>query len=282
MNIFKTAVLLTALTLLLVWVGGLLGGRAGMMYAFVFALIMNFVSYWFSDKIVLMMYRAQAAKEEEVPAVYRIVRDLGQKTGLPMPRIYIIPTPTPNAFATGRNPGHAVVAVTDGILRLLNEAELEGVLAHEMAHVKNRDILIATIVATIAGAIFMLADMARWSMMYGNRSRQRSNTNAIALLLVAILAPIAAMLIQLAISRSEEYRADETGARFCKKPLGLANALKKLQAGVSQIPMQQGSPTTAHMFIINPFKGRDFAALFMTHPPTEKRIARLEALVGKV
>ena len=281
MNIFKTAVLLTALTLLLVWIGGLIGGRTGMMYAFVFALIMNFVSYWFSDKIVLMMYRAQPAKEEEIPAVYRIVRGLAQKTGLPMPRIYIIPIATPNAFATGRNPKHAVVAVTDGILRLLNEQELEGVLAHEMAHVKNRDILIATIVATIAGAIFMLANMVRWSMMFGSRSRERNNSNAIMLLAVAILAPIAAMLIQLAISRSEEYRADETGARFCGKPLGLANALKKLESGVKQIPMQEGSPATAHMFIVNPFKGRDFAALFSTHPPVEKRVARLEALAGK-
>lgn len=282
MNILKTTVLLIALTLLLIWVGGMIGGRSGMITAFVFAMVMNFVTYWFADKIVLFMYRAQPAKEEEVPAVYRIVRNLTMKVGLPMPKIYIVPVPTPNAFATGRDPKHAVVAVTDGILRLLNEWELEGVLTHELAHVKNRDILIATIVATIAGAIFMLADMARWSMMFGGRSRERNNTNAIALLVVAILAPIAAMLIQLAISRSEEYRADDTGARFSGRPQGLANALRKLESGVRQIPMQQGSPTTAHMFIVNPFRGRDFAALFMTHPPIEKRIARLEALVGKI
>jgi heat shock protein HtpX len=243
---------------------------------------MNFVSYWFSDKIVLFMYKAQPAKEAEVPAVYKIVRNLALKTNMPMPKIYIIPNPTPNAFATGRGPGHAVVAVTDGILRLLNEEELEGVLAHEMAHVKNRDILIATIVATVAGAIFMLANMARWSMMFGGRSRDRDNSNIIALLAVTIVAPLAATLIQLAISRSEEYRADATGAEFTRRPMGLANALRKLQIGVKQIPMQQGSPTTAHMFIVNPFAGRDFAALFSTHPPTEKRIARLEALVGKV
>lgn len=282
MNIFKTAVLLLALTLLLVWVGGMIGGRSGMTTAFAFAMLINFASYWFADKIVLFMYRAQPAKKEEVPEVYRIVKDLTLKTGLPMPRIYIIPTATPNAFATGRGPKHAVVAVTDGILRLLNAQELEGVLAHELAHIKNRDILIATIVATIAGAIFMLADMARWTMMFGGRSRERDRGNAIAVLIVAILAPIAAMLIQLAISRSREYGADETGAKFSGKPMGLANALKKLQAGVRQIPMAEGSPATAHMFIVNPFRGRDFAALFMTHPPIEKRVARLEALVGKV
>lgn len=282
MNIFKTAVLLLALTLLLVWIGGLIGGRSGMVVAFIIAVIMNFVTYWFSDKIVLFMYRAQAAKESEIPAVYRIVRNLTEKAGLPMPKIYIVPTPTPNAFATGRNPKHAVVAITDGILRLLNEQELEGVLGHELAHVKNRDILIATIVATIAGAIYMLANMARWSMMFGGRSRGRNNTNVIALLVVAIVAPIAAMLIQLAISRSEEYRADERGARFTGKPLGLANALKKLQVGVKQIPLTHGSPTTAHMFIVNPFRGQNFLALFSTHPPIEKRVARLEALAGKI
>jgi len=282
MNIFKTAVLLTALTILFVLIGGFLGGRSGMLTAFMFAIVMNFVSYWFSSKIVLFMYKAKPAKEEEVPAVYRIVRGLTEKAQLPMPKIYIVPNPTPNAFATGRNPKNAVVAVTDGILRLLNEEELEGVLAHELAHVKNRDILIATIVATIAGAIFMLADMARWTMMFGGRSRERNNSNVIVLLVVSILAPIAAMLIQLAISRSEEYRADQTGAFFTKKPLGLANALKKLQLGVQHVPMAGGSPTTAHMFIVNPFRGRDFAALFSTHPPIEKRVARLEALAKEM
>jgi len=282
MNIFKTALLLTALTLLLIWIGGMFGGRSGMMYAFVFAVVMNFGSYWFSDKIVLFMYKAQPAKEEEVPAVYRIVRGLTKKIGMPMPKIYIVPNPAPNAFATGRGPKHAVVAVTDGILRLLNEQELEGVLAHELGHVKNRDILISTVVATIAGAIYMISNMARWSMMFGGRDRNRNSGNVIALIAVAILAPIAAMLIQLAISRSREYGADETGARFTGKPLGLANALKKLQAGVKQIPMQDANPATVHMFIVNPFKGKDLMALFSTHPPIEKRVARLEALVGKV
>jgi len=282
MNIFKTTVLLVTLTLLLVFVGNLLGGRSGMMYAFVFALIMNFGSYWFSDKIVLFMYKAQPAKEEEVPAVYRIVRNLAAKTNMPMPKIYIIPTPAPNAFATGRGPNHAVVAVTDGILRLLNENELEGVLAHEMAHVKHRDILISTIVATIAGVIYMLANMARWSMMFGGRGRDRNNANIIAIIVIAIVAPIAAMLIQLAISRSREYDADEGGAQFTHNPMGLASALKKLQLGAQQVPMQEANPTTAHMFIVNPFKGKDLMSLFSTHPPMEKRIARLEALVGKV
>lgn len=282
MNIIKTTTLLILLTLLFVWIGGLIGGRNGMVTAFIFALVMNFVSYWFSDKIVLMMYKAKPATKEDLPAVHRIIRDLTMKQNMPMPKIYLIPTPTPNAFATGRGPNHAVVAVTNGILHLLNEQELEGVLAHELAHVKNRDILISTIVATIAGAIFMLANMARWSMMFGSRDRDRNNSNGIVLLIVAILAPIAAMLIQLAISRSEEYRADETGARLCGRPQGLASALKKLEAGVKQIPMATGSPTTAHMFIVNPFRGRDFAAMFSTHPPTEKRVARLEALVGKI
>jgi len=282
MNIFKTTVLLAALTLLLVFVGGMIGGRTGMIYAFVFALIMNFVSYWFSDKIVLMMYKAQPAKEEEVPAVYRIVRGLAARNNMPMPKIYIVPTPMPNAFATGRSPQHAVVAVTDGILRLLNETELEGVLAHEMAHVKHRDILTSTIVATVAGAIYMLANMARWSMMFGGRDRERNSANLIALLVMVILAPIAATLIQLAISRSREYDADEGGAHFTHNPIGLANALKKLQMGIQHAPGQDVNPTTAHMFIVNPFKGKDLMSLFSTHPPMEKRIARLEALVGKV
>jgi len=282
MNIFKTTVLLVALTLLFVWIGGMVGGRSGMMTAFVFAIIMNFVSYWFSDKIVLFMYRAKPAIESEVPALYKIVRELAVVTNMPMPKIYIVPNPAPNAFATGRGPNHAVVAVTDGILRILNEDELKGVLAHEMAHVKHRDILISTIVATLAGAIYMVANMARWSMMFGGRDRERNSANVIALLVVAIIAPIAAMLIQLAISRSREYDADAGGAHFTHNPMGLANALKKLQLGVQQIPMQDASPTTAHMFIVNPFKGKDLMSLFSTHPPMEKRIARLEALVGKV
>lgn len=284
MNMFKTAVLLTALTLLFIWIGGMIGGRGGMIIAFMFALVMNFVSYWFSDKIVLAMYRAQEATEMEVPAIFRIVKNLTQKANLPMPKVYIIPTDTPNAFATGRNPSRAAVAVTDGILRLLNEDELEGVLAHELAHVKNRDILISTIVATIAGAIFMLASMARWAAIFGGfggRDR-RGGGNVLALLLVAIVAPIAALLIQLAISRAREYQADQSGGKISGRPLGLANALRKLHAGVRRFPMRQASPTTAHMFIVNPLTGRGMASLFSTHPPMEQRVARLEDLSTRI
>lgn len=285
MNMFKTAVLLTALTLLFIWIGGAIGGRGGMVIAFIFALVMNFVSYWFSDKIVLAMYRAQEAAEIEVPAVFRIVRSLTQKANLPMPKVYIIPTDTPNAFATGRNPSHAAVAVTDGILRLLNEDELEGVLAHELAHVKNRDILISTIVATIAGAIFMLANMARWAAIFGGfggRDRRGGGGNVLALLLVAIVAPIAALLIQLAISRAREYQADQSGGRISGNPLGLANALRKLHAGVHRFPMRQANPTTAHMFIVNPLTGKGMVSLFSTHPPMEQRVARLEDLSRRI
>jgi len=279
MNMFKTMVLLTALTLLLVWVGGMIGGRNGMMFALVFAAVMNIGAYWFSDKIVLMMYRAKEAVEAEVPAVYRIVRNLTQAAGLPMPRVYIVPGPTPNAFATGRSPKRAVVAVTEGILQLLNEDELEGVIAHELAHIKNRDILISSIVATVAGAIFMLANMARWAAIFGigGRGGRRGGGNAIGLLAVAIVAPIAAMLIQLAISRSEEYRADASGGRISGKPLGLANALRKLHAGNKRFPIRGASPTTAHMFIVSPLNGGGMLRLFSTHPPVEERVARLEA-----
>jgi len=277
MNIFKTIVLLTALTLLLVWVGGAIGGRGGMMIAFTFAVVLNFVSYWYSDKIVLMMYKAQPATETEVPGIFRIVRALTEKAKLPMPKIYVIPAPTPNAFATGRNPSHAAIAVTDGILQLLNEDELEGVLAHELAHVKNRDILISTVVATIAGTIFMLANMAKWAAIFGGRGGRRGG-NALGLLAVAIVAPIAALLIQLAISRSEEYRADARGGKMSGKPLGLASALQKLHSSAQRLPMKNASPTTAHMFIVNPLSGRGMMSLFSTHPPVEKRVARLEEM----
>ncbi len=276
-------VLLTALTLLLVWVGGMIGGRGGMMIAFTFALVLNFTSFWFSDRIVLMMYKAQEAKEAEIPAVFRIVRELTQKASLPMPKIYIVPTQAPNAFATGRNPNHAAVAVTEGVLQLLNEDELEGVLAHELAHVKNRDILIGSIAATIAGAIFMLANMARWTAIFGGfGGRDRRGGSALGLLLVAIVAPIAAILIQLAISRAGEFRADEKGGRFCGKPQGLANALRKLHLSSQRTPMQKASPATAHMFIVNPLTGGGMARLFSTHPPVEQRVAKLEALAAKI
>lgn len=279
MNVLKTMFLLTLLTLLLVFIGQLIGGRDGMVVALIFAFVMNFFAYWFSDKIVLMMYRAKEVSQIEAPKIHRIVENLVQKADLPKPRIYVIPQPTPNAFATGRNPKHSAVAVTEGIVRLLSDDELEGVLSHELAHVKNRDILLSTIVATIAGAIYVLADMARWGAMFGGRRDERGSGNIrlIAMLIVAILAPIVAMLIQMAISRSREYLADESGGNLCGRPLSLANALRKLYNFSRQVPMQ-ANPTTAHMFTVSPLTGGGFLALFSTHPPIERRIARLEEL----
>lgn len=277
MNVFKTTFLLTALTLLLIWTGSVLGGEGGMMIAFIMAIIMNFVSYWFSDKIVLAMYRARQVTQAEAPDVYRIVTKLTQQANMPMPKVYIIPEHTPNAFATGRNPNHAAVAVTEGILRLLSYEELEGVLAHELAHVRNRDILLSTIVAVIAGTISMLASMARWAAMFGGYRDERSGDNPIVFIAMAIVAPIAAMLIQLAISRAREYEADATGAHICGNPQALANALKKLHLGVQKLPME-ANPATAHMFIVSPLTGSGFLSLFSTHPPMEKRIARLETM----
>lgn len=278
-NRMKTLMLLTALTVLFVIIGQLVGGQRGMVMAFGFAILMNFFAYWFSDKIVLKMYRAQEVTEAEAPQLVRTVRYLAQQASVPMPRVYIIPSASPNAFATGRNPAHAAVAATQGILELLSPDELEGVLAHEMAHVKNRDILTQSIAATVAGAISMLAMMARWGAIfggYGGRDRD-SNGGMIGLLVAAIVAPIAAMFIQMAISRSREYAADATGARICGKPLSLANALRKLQAGIQRRPLQANN-ATAHMFIVNPLSGRSFASLFSTHPPMEERIARLEQM----
>lgn len=279
MNALKTMVLLTLLTLLLIFVGRLIGGSSGMMVAFIFALVMNFFAYWFSDKIVLMMYRAKEVSPQDAPKVHRIVENLIQKADLPKPRIYVIPQPTPNAFATGRDPKHAAVAVTEGIMRLLSDDELEGVLSHELAHVRNRDILLATVVATIAGAITLIGNMVRWGAMFGGRRDEREGGNArlISLLVVGILAPIAAMLIQLAISRSREYLADESGANLCGRPLSLANALRKLYNSSRQVPLQ-ANPTTAHMFTVSPLTGGGMLSLFSTHPPIERRIARLEEL----
>jgi heat shock protein HtpX len=282
-NMVKTTVFLALLTGLFIAVGGLLGGRGGMMMAFVFALVMNFVSYWFSDKIVLKMYGAQPIEEGEAPVVHRIVRSLATRSGIPMPKLYLIPSEAPNAFATGRSPQHAAVAVTAGILRIMDEAELEGVLAHELSHVLNRDILISTIAATVAGAISMLANIAQWGLMFGGgrHDDEDRGANPIALLLTVILAPLAAMLIQMAVSRSREYQADASGAQLTRNPSGLASALAKLGQATKMVPMD-ANPATAHLFIVNPLSGRALVNLFSTHPPLEERIARLRAMRVRV
>jgi heat shock protein HtpX len=280
-NLLKTGVLLAVLTSLLLVIGGALGGRGGLMVALAFALVMNFVSYWFSDRIVLSMSGAQPVDEAQAPGLYRIVRTLALRAGIPLPRIYLMDSDAPNAFATGRNPEHAAVAVTTGIMRILDETELEGVLAHELAHIKNRDTLIMTIAATMAGAISHLATMAQWSAMFGGMRRSDDDQNGggsvIGTLAVAILAPIAAMLIQMAISRSREYQADATGARIAGRAEGLARSLEKLEMAANAIPMQT-SPATAHLYIVNPLRGGAFVSLFSTHPPIEERVARLRAM----
>jgi len=275
-NTFKTAFLLTALTLLLMLLGRTFAGQQGMVFALVFAGVMNFVAYFFSDKIALATYRAQAVTREQLPRVYQVVERLTQKAGLPMPQIYVIPTDSPNAFATGRNPRHASVAVTQGILNLLNDEELEGVLAHELGHVNNRDILISSIAATLAGAITYLGHMGRFAMIFGGMGGDRDDRRGggLGALLMLILAPIAAMLIQLAVSRSREYHADETGAQLTGNPYALASALAKLDAYSKRLPMA-ASPSTAHLFIIQPFLGVNVGSLFSTHPPIAKRIERL-------
>jgi len=279
MNSLKTAVLLGLLTGLLVLIGGYVGGQNGMLIAFLFAMGMNFFSYWFSDKIVLRMYRAQEVTPQQAPELHRMVQDLAMKAGLPMPRVYIIPGDTPNAFATGRNEKHAVVAVTEGILRILSREELEGVISHELTHIKNRDILIGSVAATIAGAITMLANMAQWAAIFGGArgDDDEGGGGMIGMLAMAILAPFAAMLIQMAISRSREYLADDGGARVSGKPWALASALEKLQAASRAIPMN-ANPSTAHIFTVSPLSGRSFASLFSTHPPIEERIARLRSM----
>jgi heat shock protein HtpX len=281
-NTLKTTLLLSLLTILLVFMGAAVGGKGGMIFAFFVAIAMNFGSYWFSDKIVLRMYNAKEVSEHDYPAFYGIVRRLAIQAGLPMPKVYIIPDDSPNAFATGRNPDHAAVAATEGILRILSTDELEGVMAHELAHVKNRDILISTIAATFAGAISMIGNMLQWGAMFGAGRSDDENSNGagglIGSLAMAIIAPIAAMLIQMAVSRSREYLADESGAEICGKPLALAGALRKLHNFSKAIPMQEVRPATAHMFIVNPLTGGGLMSLFSTHPPMEERIARLEAL----
>jgi heat shock protein HtpX len=277
-NALKTALLLGLMTGLILVVGDVVGGQNGMIIALVFAGVMNFVSYFFSDKIALAMYRAQPVTREQLPRAYEVVERLTQRIGIPMPKLYVIPTDSANAFATGRNPNHASVAVTEGILNLLNDEELEGVLAHELGHVQNRDILISSIAATIAGAITLIARMAGWAAMfggYGGRGdRDRGGGNVIGMLLMIVLAPFAALLIQMAISRSREYGADETGARFTGNPYALASALKKLDENSRRIPLP-ATPSTAHLFIVQPFLGMNFAGLFSTHPPIAKRIERL-------
>lgn len=282
MNTLKTTLLLTALTVLFLFIGQMLGGNNGMIIALIFAGIMNLGAFWFSDKIVLKMYGAKQVTEADAPRLVGIVRSGAQSAGLPMPKVYLIPRDTPNAFATGRNPGHAAVAATEGILRILNEDELEGVMAHELAHVKNRDTLISSVVATIAGAISMLANMAMWATIFGGGGRGRdSRGGALGLLVMAIVAPLAALLIQTAISRSREFMADAGGAKISRKPLALASALRKLQNANLRIPMQ-ANPSTAHLFIVNPLSGGSMLSLFSTHPPTEERIARLQKLAQRI
>ena len=277
-NKIKTFLLLGGLTLFLIFMGKLIGGRGGMYIAFILALAMNFFSYWFSDKIVLRMYGAQEVSPGEAPELHRMVEDLAREAGIPKPKVYIIPDDSPNAFATGRNPEHAAVAATTGIMRILTPEELKGVLAHEIGHVRNRDILISTIAATMAGAIMILADMARFAAIFGGRDDEEGGGGIIGVIVMSIVAPLAAMLIQMAISRSREYLADETGAHLAHNPMSLASALGKLARGVEQRPMDSASPATAHMFIVNPLTGGGIDNLFRTHPPIEERIARLRSM----
>ena len=278
MNTLKTTFLMALLTVLLVTVGGALGGEGGMMMAFIFALVMNGVSYWFSDKIVLRMYGAKEIEPDEAPKLHRIVQELTLRAKMLMPKLYLIPQDAPNAFATGRDEKHAAVAVTEGILRILDEAELRGVLAHELSHIKNRDILVGTIAAAMAGAISMLANMAHWGMIFGGRgSDDREGGHPIVALAMIIIAPLAALLVQMAISRSREFGADATGAAISGDPLSLANALRKLQLGAERTPME-ANPATAHMFIVNPLTGGGLMTLFSTHPPLEERVRRLEEM----
>lgn len=278
-NQIKTTILLAVMTAFILWIGQLLGGRQGMLVALILAAVMNFISYWYSDKLVLRMYHAQEAIPQQAPELYEIVSRLTQKAGLPMPKIYVIPQEAPNAFATGRDPKHAVVAVTQGLLRIMDREEVKGVLAHELAHVKNRDILIGSIAATMAGAIMILATMARWSAIFGGAmgNDDDDGLGVIGLIVMSILAPLAAIIIQMAISRSREYLADATGAAIAGRSEGLARALEKLGAQTGRLTLD-ANPATAHMFIVNPLSGRSFMSFFSTHPPLEQRIARLRGI----
>lgn len=278
MNTVKTMVLMVTLTLMLIFIGGLLGGKSGMTIALVMAFGMNFISYWFSDRIVLRMYGARQVTETDAPELHAMVRRLAQRAGLPMPKVYIMEQDQPNAFATGRNPEHGAVAVTTGIMRLLSREELEGVVAHELAHIRHRDILVGTVAAAIAGAISYLAQMAQWAMLFGGRgSDEEGEGSPVAGFVMMIVGPIAAMLVQMAISRSREYGADAGGAEIAGNPMHLAGALRKLQTASQRIPMD-ANPATSHMFIVNPLSGGGLLKLFSTHPPMEERIARLEAM----
>jgi heat shock protein HtpX len=285
MNTFRTTILLAVLTALLVWIGDMLGGSQGAIIALVIAGGMNFFSYWFSDKIVVKMYGGQEISAQDDPQLYGLVQELAQRANLPMPKVYVLPQETPNAFATGRNPEHAAVAVTTGIQHILNRRELAGVLGHELSHVKNRDILVSTIAATLAGAISYLAQMAQWAMIFGGgRDRdEEGGSNIFGLIVMMVVAPLAAMLIQMAVSRSREYGADAGGAQITGDPLALASALKKLHMGSQAIPLHvspAAANATAHMFIVNPLTAGGMAALFSTHPPMEERIRRLEAMAA--
>ena len=277
MNAVKTVFLMTLMMVLFLFVGYLLGGNTGMTIALVFSLLMNFGSYWFSDKIVLKMYRAKEVNRESAPKFYDMIESLAKQANLPMPKVYLINDPTPNAFATGRNPNHAAVAATTGILQGLSNEELAGVMAHELAHVKHRDTLISTIAATLVGSISFIAQMAGWVFMFGRGSNDRGGSGIGGLVLL-ILSPILAMLIQMAISRSREFAADKGGAEFTGNPLGLASALQKISRGNQLKPVYNSDPTTAHMFIINPLHGGGMSKLFSTHPSTEERIKRLQAM----
>jgi heat shock protein HtpX len=278
-NAFKTTLLLGILTGLLLWIGQVLGGTQGLVFALLFAAVMNFGSYWFSDRIVLAAYGARPLSEEQAPELFRIVRELAAGAHMPMPSVYLIPSESPNAFATGRSPEHAAVAVTEGIMRLLTLDELRGVLAHELSHVKNRDTLISAIAATLAGVVMMIARMAQWAAIFGGMRRDERDEGggALELVLLVVVAPIAAMLIQLAISRAREYEADATGARLSHAPGALAAALEKIAAASGRIPLPAG-PATAHLWIVNPLRGNWLASLFSTHPPIEERIRRLRGM----
>ena len=272
-NQLKTAVLLALLTALFLWIGSFFG-RAGLIFALIFVGLMNFGAYWFSDKIVLMMYRAKEAKQSEYPKLYKIVKDVSKLSGLPMPKVYVIPTNSSNAFATGRSPKHAAIAATEGILKLLNEEELKGVIAHEFSHIKNKDILISTVAGTIAGVISFISNMFMWSAIFGGRDDDRGG-NMFSLIALAIITPIIASLIHLAISRSREYLADEIGAKTVKNGNSLADALEKIEKNVDINPMRFGNTATSHLFISNPFRNVNFLKLFLTHPPTKERTRRL-------